>query len=159
MGPIYCNSLWGQFTAIPYGGNISFSSYFSTVSFPASIVLERGASFDRGDLTITYFTIGTFYSTYSHTVRPLSQQLIFSYPAHHILSYSSFLILHVTLKYPMCIQEDPGPKIRGSVAMSYLTLFVLTLCAQVISNFVQLNLTFSPFIFYFSSSLLTNLAS
>jgi hypothetical protein len=35
----------------------------------ASIVLERGARFDLGNGDITYYTVGTFFSTYARTVR------------------------------------------------------------------------------------------
>eukprot|EP00596_Hydrurales_sp_CCMP1899_P006877 CAMPEP_0119035080 /NCGR_PEP_ID=MMETSP1177-20130426/2050_1 /TAXON_ID=2985 /ORGANISM="Ochromonas sp, Strain CCMP1899" /LENGTH=400 /DNA_ID=CAMNT_0006992977 /DNA_START=112 /DNA_END=1314 /DNA_ORIENTATION=+ len=80
--------------------DIMFVIFVFVVCIIASIVLERGARFDLGNGDITYYTVGTFFSTYAHT-------------------------------YPVCVNEDPSPKIRAALAMAYITLFILVLCSQV----------------------------
>lgn len=47
--------------------DIMFLLAILVICLIASIALERGAMFDLGNGDITFFTIGTFYSTYGHT--------------------------------------------------------------------------------------------
>jgi hypothetical protein len=47
--------------------DVGFLLAILVVCLIASISLERGAIFDLGSGDITFFTIGTFYSTYGHT--------------------------------------------------------------------------------------------
>ena len=54
--------------------DIIFTVGILVVCLVASISLERGALFDLGSGDITYFTIGTFYSTYGHTY-PVNRQI------------------------------------------------------------------------------------
>jgi hypothetical protein len=65
------------------------------------------------------------------------------HPMHHLwyiqfnlITPDAVTVLALTtykhgVQYPICLDEDPAPKIRASLAMLFFTLFCLILCFQV----------------------------